>query len=295
MKILKNSEIDRSKWDQTILNSPTPWVFAQSFYLDATCPGWAALEDGNYKSIMPLTLSKKLGIEYLVQPPFTPQLGIFGTYTAKINNDFFELLKTHYKYIDIELNASNTEHARETKDKRTFVIEAGEKITYNTNTKRNIAKAEKSGLKIGRPEGESAIRLSKKLLNPFLHNKLKLKRTHIRMFENLLENSSAQKKLQTFVVKSSNEKITALAHFISNGQHAVYLKGAAFDRDSGSMHFLMHHAIGFYRNSGVKVFDFGGGQSDSMARFYSGFGATELIYKTYRYNNLPKAIRWLKK
>ena len=85
-----------------------------------------------------------------------------------------------------------------------------------------------------------------------------------------------------------------MAHFISNGKHVVYLKGTNFDRNSGSMHFLMDRAIQFFKAENLKMFDFGGGESDSMAQFYLGFGAKELIYKTYKVNNLPKVIKWLK-
>ena len=43
------------------------------------------------------------------------------------------------------------------------------------------------------------------------------------------------------------------------------------------------------------MFDFGGGQAYSLAQFFSGFGAIAVNYKIFNFNNLPKAIKWLKK
>ena len=174
MKLLKNKEIDFKKWDQVILGSETPLVFAQSFYLNATSPGWSALVSDNYKSVMPVTANKKLGIKYILQPPFTPQLGIFGLYNSSIENEFFSLLKEKYKYISIELNSSNTNSVAEAKNKRTFVIEYDQPYKYNSNTKRNIAKAAKLNLKLEEIKYKDVLPVTKKYLHPFLKNKLKI-------------------------------------------------------------------------------------------------------------------------
>lgn len=71
MKLIKLShkEIDFEKWDKTILSSDLPLVFAQSFYLTATCPNWEALIMGDYESVFPLPVKSKFGFRYLPQPP----------------------------------------------------------------------------------------------------------------------------------------------------------------------------------------------------------------------------------
>jgi len=295
MKILNNNEIDLKKWDETVLHSAMPLVFAQSFYLDATSPGWKALIEGDYKSVMPVTSNKKFGISYLTQPPFTPQLGIFGKYNEDVAKEFLEELKKDFKYISIELNASNTFSSSETKEKLTFIIEPGKEYKYNSNTKRNIAKAKKAGLKVNEVFGKEILSLSKKYLNPFLKKKLKIDPGQIKMFDQLVVNSINGDHIKTFIIIDEKEKVCGIAHFIFNEFHAVYLKGANFDRNSGSMHLLMDHAIEFFRNNKIRMFDFGGGQNESLAQFYSGLGGEPLNYKIYKVNNLPKAIKWLKK
>jgi hypothetical protein len=115
------------------------------------------------------------------------------------------------------------------------------------------------------------------------------------VFEQILRNSMEARCLNTFVVRNAAGQLCAISHFISNGHHALYLKGTNTDRNSGSMHLLMDHAITFYRERKVKLFDFGGGQNESLARFYSGFGGVQLNYKIYRVNNLPRPLKWLKR
>ncbi len=297
MKILEHNQIDLKKWDETILASDQPLVFAQTFYLNATSPGWAALVSDDHKTIMPLTVKRKLGINYLIQPPFTPQLGIFGKYDEKTANEFLNFIKSKFKFISIELNSGNASLGITGKNKRTFVIDYTKTYSYNSNTKRNIAKAIKANLICEEVKKQEMLSLTKKYLHPFLKKQLLIKPVQIKMFDQLLSNAGKENCLKTFIVKDQKQSISAMAHFISNGRHSVYLKGKSFDKNlnSGSMHFLMDNAIKYFENKKVATFDFGGGQTDSLAQFFSGFGAHPLEYKIYTSNNLPKAIKWLKK
>ena len=43
LKYIIHQDIDFKKWDATILSSDFPFVFAQSFYLNATCPNSGTL------------------------------------------------------------------------------------------------------------------------------------------------------------------------------------------------------------------------------------------------------------
>jgi hypothetical protein len=296
IKHIKHKEIDFEKWDKTILSSVYPLVFAQSFYLNATCPQWDALIIGDYESIFPLTYNSKLGISYLHQPSFTPQLGVYGKITPEIEQLFFDYINEHYKLIEIELNASNHLQTKFHKPKTTFTIDYKTGYKFNQNTKRNISKAIEHKLEFVQIPDNEVLSLSEKYLNPFLYKGLHLSKGSIYLFNELLKSSIANKSLYSFKVIDEKNSLQAIAHFISNGKHTVYLKGINFDKEVslGSMHLLNSSAIQFFEDK-CNVFDFGGGSKESLANFYKGFGALPLPYSFLKINKLPWLIKLLKK
>ncbi|MEI7803415.1 MAG: hypothetical protein WCI97_12250, partial [Bacteroidota bacterium] len=87
---LKHAEIDKTKWDHCVKNSINHLPYCYSWYLDVVSPGWEALISGAYKYIFPLTHRRKARINYLYQPYFTQQLGLFSSkkFSQKILNEF---------------------------------------------------------------------------------------------------------------------------------------------------------------------------------------------------------------
>lgn len=296
IKHIKHHEINFEKWDNTILSSVYPLVFAQSFYLNATCPQWDALIIGDYESIFPLTYNTKLGITYLYQPSFTPQLGVYGKVTLEIEQLFFDYVNEHYKLIEIELNASNCLQSKFHNPKTTFTIDYKTGYKFNQNTKRNISKALEHQLAFIQIPYNEVLPLSEKHLNPFLYKDLHLSKHSIHLFNELLKAAITHKSLYSFKVIDEKNNLQAIAHFISNGKHTVYLKGINFDKEIslGSMHLLNSSAIKFFEDK-CDVFDFGGGSKESLANFYKGFGALALAYSTLKINKLPWLIKLLKK
>lgn len=292
---IQHQDIDFKKWDQTILNSETPFVFAQSFYLNATCPHWDALIIGDYESVFPLTHKTKFGFTYLPQPPFTSQLGVFGKVNLEIEQLFFYYITQHYKLIDIELNVSNKIASEFITPKNTYILNYQSQYKFNQNTKRNINKAIEHGFIVERVEDADVISLSQKYLNRFLEEEVNLTKSTVALLDDLLNNSIESKTLYTFKVLDKNLTIKALGHFICNDKHALYLKGTNFDKadNSGSMHLLMKHAIEFFANRAT-FFDFGGGSKQGLANFYMGFGGQVSTYSFLRVNKLPRLIKFIK-
>ncbi len=292
---IKHNDIDFEKWDKTILSSQYPLVFAQSFYLNATCPDWDALVFGDYETVFPLTQKVKFGISYLHQPSFTPQLGMFGKFNLAQEQKVYDHLKQQYKLIEIEINASNELKTKHHTKKSTYIIDYKQEYKQNQNTKRNIAKALENKLKFEAIPENEIVELSKTYLDPFLSKKLHLSDNSINSFNNLLLSGIKHKTLFSFRVVDAQNNLKAIAHFISNGKHTVYLKGTNFDKseNSGSMHLLTSSAIQFFEHRS-DFFDFGGGSKESLASFYKGFGALSLDYHFLMINNLPWLIKFLK-
>ncbi len=296
LKHIKHTDIDFVKWDKSILTSEYPLVFAQSFYLNATFPNWEAIIIGDYECVFPITKKDKFGINYLHQPSFTPQLGLFGKFTIEIEQLIFDYLLAHFKLVEIELNASNQYTTKHHLVKTTYVINYNKEFKQNQNTKRNNAKAKENKLVFEQIPDSEILELSKTYLNPFLSKQLHLSESTIKMFNILLQSSMKHQSLFSFRVVDQQKNIKALAHFISNGKHTVYLKGTNFDKseNSGSMHLLTSSAIEFFKDK-TQWFDFGGGSKESLANFYKGFGGEALNYHMLKINNLPLVIKLLRK
>ncbi len=292
---ITHNDIDFKKWDQTILASKFPLVFAQSFYLSATFPNWDALVIGDYETVFPITQKEKFGIPYLHQPSFTPQLGVYGQINETIEKQFYDYITKKYKLIEIELNASNVLQTKDHFPKLTYIIDYKTGYKQNQNAKRNITKAGEHQLQFEQIPQPEIINESQKYLNPFLKSGLKLSPGTIEVFDRLLNSCINNGALYSFRVVDSNNALQAIAHFISNGKHTVYLKGINFDKAEslGSMHLLNSSAIQFFEPK-TDIFDFGGGTKESLANFYKGFGAVPLQYSSFKFNRLPWLIKALK-
>jgi hypothetical protein len=295
LQYIKHQDIDFKKWDNTILNSQIPFVFAQSFYLNATCPNWDALVIGDYDTIFPITYKTKFGYRYLPQPPFTSQLGAYGKLGIEVEQQFYKYILEHFRLIDMELNVTNQLKSVFISPKNTYTLNYSQGYKFNQNTKRNIAKAQENGFVVESVKSQDIIQLSQQYLNPFLEKEVGLSKTTIGLLDNLLKNADLAGQLYTFQVLDKNKTIKTLGHFISNGKHALYLKGTNFDKadNSGSMHLLMKHAIEFFADKS-SIFDFGGGSKQGLANFYMGFGGQAMTYSFLQVNKLPRLIKILK-
>jgi len=295
LKHIKHNEIDFTKWDKTILSSEFPFVFAQSYYLNATSPGWEALIIGDYESVFPLTIKTKFGYKYLPQPPFTSQLGAFGKLTLETELLFYNFIIENFTLIDVELNYSNQLKNEFISPKKTYILNYKNNFQFNKNTKRNITKAQNSGLLVQNVFGTDVLLLSQQYINPFLKEEIHLSDKTIKLLDNLLINAQKAQQVFTFKVIDDNGNIKAFGHFLSNGIHALYLKGVVLDRNEnlGSMHLLIKHAIEYFADKSI-LFDFSGGSKKGLGDFYKGFGGEEMCYGFLQINSLPKILKLLK-
>jgi len=132
-------------------------IYAYSWFLDLVNDRWEGLVMNDYEAVMPLTPGRKMGIDYLFQPRFTQQLGVFSQLhlTDKIVRDFLDKIPAKYQFIEINLNTHNKihhpgKHFHQWKTHEIDLINDYDQIAnaYSTNLKRNLKKATKSSLQI---------------------------------------------------------------------------------------------------------------------------------------------------
>lgn len=155
IRYLSHREIDKERWNETVSHCGN--VYAYAWYLDIVHPDWAALVEDDYATIMPLTGRRKFGIDYLFQPYFVQQLGVFSkqTLTSETIKRFLDAIPVKYRFAEIRLNETNSESidTQQVEFHRNVILDLNKDYdalrgAYHTNTKRNLAKAESHRLQL---------------------------------------------------------------------------------------------------------------------------------------------------
>ena len=107
LTLLGRHKIDAERWDKTIAASPDGRLYATSWFLDIMAPAWQALVYKDYEFVMPLPVRNKYGLNYVYQPAFCQQLGVFGNtkIDQSITNAFLTALQKHFKYAEINCHS----------------------------------------------------------------------------------------------------------------------------------------------------------------------------------------------
>jgi len=298
---LIHADIDKSKWDECIKHSPNGLVYAYSWYLDIACPGWEALVEDDYTSILPLPMGKKYGYTYSYPPLFTQQLGVFSKQELSEEkvNEFISAIPSHYRYIEMHLNEQNIFHSRtfETRELITYTLDLNRPYaeiaaSYSTQTKRNLKKALSSSLTIVQtPRPEKIIKLFRD--NRGLQHELPF--AFYTVLERLTEALLSKGVITPIGVNDKNNAMCAGAFFVKNKDRHIFLFSGANQNayNSQAMTLLLNSYIEEHAEKPI-TFDFEGSMDKDLARFYSGFGSTKRTFLMIRKNTLPAPVKWIK-
>ncbi|MEW5844648.1 MAG: hypothetical protein AB1777_00120 [Bacteroidota bacterium] len=294
---LHREEIDDKRWNTSIDDAFNGNIYAYSWYLDVVSPNWGALVTPDYNYLFPLPIKRKYGINYIIQPLFCQQLGLFSSklISPEIIDKFIESIPSKFRYVDINLNIHNktNKYAKQTSRRKTYMLDLlnyNEQVfkNYNHNTKRNIFKAIANEFSLTTMLNPNDFLKSYKQYGYMVNSK-----KDIAVIEKLIETLIIHNKATIAGVVDNNNQVGAVALFTESHNTIHYLLGAAEPnyKKKGAMFYLMD---GIIRNhSGMdKVLDFEGSMILSIARFFSGFGARPCIYLNYKRSTLPasKAI-----
>jgi len=300
---LHHNEIDRRKWDECVRRAFNGIVYAYSWYLDVACPTWEGLVEDDYKSVMPLTAARKFGFRYLYTPFFVQQLGVFSV--DKLSPEdvrrFLEAVPKEIVFWEYNLNTFNTPERgawqlRQNLTHELDLIASYEDLEtrYSDNTKRNLKKALKAGLKTPpHISHEAVIALFR---NGRGREVAQLREPQYDLLRVLLRVLDERGMLHVRGVAGEDGALQAGAFFADSNGKVIFLFSGTSDeaRTSGAMFLLIDQ---FIRENAQKnlVLDFEGSNDPQLARFYKSFGAKECVYLQARKNELPWPIRWLKK
>ncbi|MBW6499005.1 MAG: hypothetical protein K0B09_11495 [Bacteroidales bacterium] len=299
---LENHQIDFEKWDDCIERSLNGIFYAYSWYLDMTAPGWAALVEGDYETVMPLPSRKKLGINYVYQPFFVQQLGIFSTKSLlpEVTMRLLNAIPRNYRFADLNLNTynqANEEFGIKTANRITHhldLIEPYEQIVqrYSTNTRRNIKKAEKAGVFVtshGRPE---------EIIETFRNNRgreLKaFSEGDYKVLKHLIYSGMHRGMVTIMSAYTLENNFCAGIVFFQSHKKTVFLFSGSTPqaRENGAM-FMLVDAFIMEMAGKELVLDFEGSSDPQLARFYKGFGSKECVFLQIEINRMPFGLRQL--
>ncbi|HNQ12036.1 MAG TPA: GNAT family N-acetyltransferase [Bacteroidia bacterium] len=282
MNLIHNENINRSRWDQCILESKNASIFSESIYLDSLNTNWKGLIHGDYKAVMPVPEQSKFGYSYLSQPIFSRYISIHSKEDIDPNPFYTTLFKTYRTFdiqveqrpIEIPINTKISERhyqAISFKDRSIDLIS-----TFSENHVRNIKKSKRLSHRTINGSLESVMNLFKSSA----FNQIKeLQSDHLNVLENLMKQLQQKQKAEFWEVVDLEGNVCAAACFIISGKCVTYLKGGSSDqgKKSGSMHLLMYDAIQYYKDK-YDCFDFGGSSVKGVAQFFKGFGADDFVY-----------------
>jgi len=275
--LLAHNEIDFDKYDNCIENSMQGKVYAMSWYLDAVFPDWSVCVVGDYDTVMPLPLKRRLGITYALQPQFCQQLGIFSkSWLSRLQSR--ELIGKLPFLHRLCFNSSNIDICTAKAMRPNYVLDLSANYEiisggFSLQCRRNVKRAKgfvQNIAEISRDDylsflSGNAGQWIGKLQTPIL----------TRLIDNAISVGCAE----FHSVRDENSEILAAVFFIRWRGRLYYLSPVSSEKGRTylSMSFLMNDII--EQNSGTSlIVDFEGSAIESIRNFYEGFGAVNEPY-----------------
>ncbi len=303
IEYVPNNLINKEKWDNWVRRASNRRIYAMSFLLDIFSPGWGALIMDDGHAFMPVTWKRKFGVSYVYQPIFVQQLGCFfldNSYSESLPY-FIEKLSASFRFIDISMNEANyyqndliylskmSNYLLKLDKSYDLIIRQ-----YNTNTRRNIIKAERLGLELlPHYTPSEIIRLFTQNKGRLYPNIRKKNYTRLQFF---IDKGLADGFIQIKAARALNGQVIAAACFLKEFDRYVFYFSANTEegRNQGALFFLINSFIK-QNSESFMILDFNGSMNKNIARFYRGFGAEQTFYHRLKINRLGFPINLIKR
>lgn len=291
---LKNSDIDKIRWDATINADPQGLPYAYSWYLDSTTSGqWDALITPDYQYVMPLPWNRKIfGIKQIFAPLLTQQLGIAGpNLSEKITIDFLNKIPPKFKKIVFPLH-QKIDHPR-CRTKTNLVISlADDYKKIQEGYKRNLVRGIRTADKKTSINESLLIDDLLTFYQQTLRSQLNFSEKDWQIIRQLLQSASEQIDTLMLEVRNETGQRLALGIFLITQKRIVYLMGCANEegRKNFSSSFILDTVIKEYAGTN-RIFDFEGSDIPGVYKFFKSFGSKEANISIYEKNALPWLVR----
>ena len=329
IKLLSRNEIDDNQWNELINTCSYGCCYALTWYLDIVSPNWKALvflQNGDYQAVMPLPIATTFGIDYIKQPLFCQQLGVFSKNSDNISEipdkvflDFFAILFQHYNYVaEYSLNIGNNVFNKEVNQDANLFIQTYKGLIINnlyhthllnlqqdyTTIYDNYNKDRKLNLKRAKLLQTNIIESQD--INPLIEifiteTEHKIKGgVHVqaydllrKVYQALLDRNMAK----IYYTINQQQEIESGILLVFSQRKIIYLFNAAKTkyRKNNGRTLLIDHVLQLYANKEYDYFDFESPEIKDISDFYQSFGAKPFPFLQIHYNHLPFWVQIPKK
>jgi len=297
---IPGDQIDRERWDRCLEAAVNGNIGGFSWFLDIMSPGWGGLVKGDYDYVMPVPVARRFGINYLLQPRFIQQSGVFGMIspdTATVCM-FLNALPNEISVIDYHFNEQNSLPSGLDVEMRTnFLLKTDKpyeelKLAYNHNLLRKLRKSVHSGfhiIKNNKPE--PLIKLFKEENGKrfsFLKDKDYMKLALV--IQACIQRDKAQ---VWSVYNSKNDLCGGAIWLFSHDRAVLYFSVQGKNENAGgALAWLIDSFISENATSGI-LLDFEGSVHPGLARFYGSFGSEAHFYSRLKINHLSPFLKFV--
>lgn len=296
----KHEKIDFDKWDQCIEQAINGLIYPYSFYLNQVSPSWNALVYGDYEAVMPLPGKTKYGIQYILQPVFVQQLGVFSSFPVDENllNAFISAIPEQYWYVILNLNTFNptsqnvkgASQLRKTYELDLIAPYQEIQKGYSGQTRRNIKKARKEKVFVT-PNADPM-----PVIEAFKNNKGKriasFPPTQYETLKHLIYSGIHRGDTRVYSAYSAQNSFCAgIVFFTSHKKTILIFSGSTPEaRKNGAMSAIIDSYIREHAGKNITL-DFEGSMDKNLARFYAGFGSKECVFLQIEINQFPLLLK----
>lgn len=304
IQLLPNDRINREAWDACIQRSPNRLIYAKSNYLDKIAPGWQGLILNEYEAVMPLPVRRKWGIQYIFQPAFFQQGGIFSPspVSKALTAKFIHAVMEHFSYAEICMNHLNEipdMPELEVNKRSNFILTLSKTkdelaAGFSESFIRNAKKAKNAGLIYSRSENlKEAIDLYRSLYASRLSS---VKKQDYDNFEKIALELQGNNAVIIRKVMDATHQLMAAILLLQDGNRLYNLMSGNTPkgRDAEANYFLFDRLISEFAGTGL-ILDLEGSDMPGIADFYLRMAPQPEPYTCIRYNRLPRLLRIFKK
>ena len=304
ISFLNREDINEDKWDACISNSWHETIYGYSWYLDAATPSWSGLVLDDYTAVMPLVCNKKMGVWYVLNLPFVQYTSIYGSEpNQEMLKLFIDAIPPKFKLIDtnIFLPFEPKLTFGEIKKRTNLIIEPQAshdlyKKSYNTNTKRNLKKAESFGIYLEEEEEDPELMISTYIRFKKIKYNTQSKPEVYKRLRSIIADSIKRNRGKLFYAYAKNGQFIGASYFVTSTSRSIYLFSASDPEVDlqGAMFKIIDHQLNNISGKDL-ILDFEGSEIEGIARFYRGFGTKTMTYYNIKINKLPKLLRGIKR